>query len=93
MLKCNPGKTEIIHCTSRFNKQPTVYEKLSLANNPVEVNTKAKNMCVIRDKTLFFTEDINEVCVKARCAIRLIGNFRVPKTLTFKMRLDAQPFL
>ena len=93
MLKCNPGKTEIIHCTSRFNKQPTVYEKLSLANNPVEVNTKTKNMCVIRDKTLFFTEDINEVCVKARYAIRLIGNFRVPKTLTFKMRLDAQPFL
>ena len=45
MLKCNPWKTEILHFTSRFNKQPTVYEKLSLANNPVEVNTKANNMC------------------------------------------------
>jgi len=45
MLKCNPGKTEILHFTSRVNKQPTVYEKLSLADTPVEVNTKAKNMC------------------------------------------------
>ena len=25
--------------------------------------------------------------------IALIGHFRVPKTLTFKMRLGAQPFL
>ena len=31
-LKCNPGKTEILHFTSRFSKQPTVYETLSLAN-------------------------------------------------------------
>ena len=64
MLKCNPGKTEILHFTSRFSKQPTVYETLSLANTSVEVKTKAKNLGVIMD---------NEMCKKASYAIRSIG--------------------
>ena len=51
MLKCNPGKTEILHFTSRFSKQPTVYETLSLANTSVEVKPNAKNFGVIMDKT------------------------------------------
>ena len=76
MLKCNPGKTEILHFTSRFNKQPTVYETLSLANTLVEVKTKAKNLGVIMDKTLCFTEHINEMCKKASYAIRSIGRIR-----------------
>ena len=76
MLKCNPGKTEILHFTSRFSKQPTVYETLSLANTSVEVKTKAKNLGVIMDKTLSFTEHINEMCKKASYAIRSIGRIR-----------------
>ena len=70
MLKCNPGKTEILHFTSRLSKQPTVYETLSLANTAVEVKTKAKNLGVMMDKTLSFTEHTNEMCKKASFAIR-----------------------
>ena len=70
MLKCNPGKTEILHFTSRLSKQPTVYETLSLANTAVEVKTKAKNLGVMMDKTLSFTEHTNEMCKKASYAIR-----------------------
>ena len=51
MLKCNPGKTEILHFTSRFSKQPTVYKTLSLANTSVEVKPNAKNFGVIMDKS------------------------------------------
>ena len=58
MLKCNPGKTEILHFTSPFNKQPTVYETLTLANTSMQVKIKAKNLSVIMDKTLSFTEHI-----------------------------------
>ena len=75
MLKCNPGKTEILQFTARFSKQPTVYETLSLANTSVEVKTKAKNLGVIMDKTLSFTEHIN-MCKKASYAIRSIGRIR-----------------
>ena len=76
MLQCNPGKTEILHFTSRSNKQPTVYETLSLIITPVEVKTKAKNVGVIMDKTLSFTEHINKMCKKACYAIRSIGRVR-----------------
>ena len=58
MLKRNPGKTEILHFTSPFNKQPTVYETLTLANTSMQVKIKAKNLSVIMDKTLSFTEHI-----------------------------------
>ena len=61
MLKYNPGKTEKLHFMSRFKKQPTVYETLTLANTSIEVRTKANNLGVIMDKTLSFSEHINEI--------------------------------
>ena len=76
MLKCNPGKTEILRFTSPFNKQPTVYETLTLANTSTEVKIKAKNLGVIMDKTLSFVEHINEMCKKASYAIRSTGRLR-----------------
>ena len=76
MLKFNPGKTEILHFTSRFSKQSTVYETLSFANTSVGVKPKAKNFGVIMDKTLSFTEDINKMCKQDSYAISLIGRIR-----------------
>ena len=41
MLKCNPTKAEILHFTSRFNRQASVYEKLSVvadANNSTRLH-------------------------------------------------------
>ena len=81
MLKCNPGKTEILRFKSPFNKQPTVYETLMLANTSTEVKIKAKNLGVIMDKTLSFVEHINEMCKKASYAIRSTG--RLWKYLPF----------
>ena len=72
----NPTKTEILHLTPQFNRQASVYETLLLANTPVKVKTKAKNLGVIFDKTLSFSEHINEMCKKARYAIRSIGRIR-----------------
>lgn len=61
MLKCNPRETELRHFLSQFNKQPTFYKMLALANTLIEVKTKAKNLGVIMDETLFFTEHTNEM--------------------------------
>ena len=76
MFKCNPTKTEILHFTSHFNRQASVFETLLLANTPVKVKTKAKNFGVIFDKTLSFAEHINKMCKKARYALRSFGCIR-----------------
>ena len=83
MLKWNPRKTGILRFTSRFNREATAYETLSLANTPVKVKTKAKNLGVIMDKTLSFTEHINEMCKKASFAIRSIRGGRIRKYFPF----------
>lgn len=54
MLKSNPGKTEILHFTSRFKKQLSSLETLTLANSTIEIKAKAKNLGIVMDKTLSF---------------------------------------
>ena len=53
----------------------------------VVVNPK---FCYHDNDTDVTTSPLYTVCVKK---LSKIGHFRVPKTLTFKMRLGAQPFL
>ena len=50
-----------------------------------------KISCTV-DSDMLNQTDIQTGCLN-RNKRRLIGHFRVPKTLTFKMRLGAQPFL
>ena len=76
MLKSNPGKTEILHFTSRFKKQPSSLETLTLANSTIGIKAKAKNLGIVMDKTLFFNDHINVSCKKASFAIRSIGRIR-----------------
>ena len=76
MLKSNPGKTEILYFTSRFKKQPSSLETLTLANNTIGIKAKAKNLGIIMDKNLLFYDHINETCKKVSFAIRSIGPIR-----------------
>ena len=76
MLKSNPGKTEILHFTSRFKKQPSSLETLTLANSTIGIKAKAKNLGIVMDKTLLFNDHINETCKKGSFAIRSIGRIR-----------------
>ena len=77
VLKSNPGKTEILHFTSLFKKQPSSLETLTLANSTIGIKAKAKNLGIVMDKTLFFNDHINETCKKASFhAIRFIGRIR-----------------
>ena len=69
-------KTEILHFTSRFKKQPSSLETLTLANSTIGIKAKAKNLGIVMDKTLLFNDHINETCKKASFAIRSIGRIR-----------------
>lgn len=73
MLKSNPGKTEIVLLASRFKKQPSSLETLTLANSTIGIKAKTKNLGIVMDKTLFFNDHINKTCKKASFAIRSIG--------------------
>ena len=44
MLKNNPGKTDILHFTSRFKKQPSSLETLTLVNSTIGIKEKAKEL-------------------------------------------------
>ena len=76
MLSTNPGKTEVIHFTSRFQKQPIALDTFKFANTDVTVSDKVRNLGVIMDKNLSFTNHINDMCKKATLAIRSIGRIR-----------------
>ena len=73
MLSTNPGITEVIHFTSRFQKQPIALDTFKFANTDVTVSDKVRNLGVIMDKNLSFTNHINDMCKKATLAIRSIG--------------------
>ena len=70
MLSTNPGKTEVIHFTSRFQKQPIALDTFKFANTDVTVSDKVRNLGVIMDNNLSFTNHINDMCKKATLAIR-----------------------
>ena len=74
MLKSNPDKTDILHFTSRFKKQPSSLETLMLTNSTIGIKAKAKNLGIVMDKILSFNDHINEICKKASFAIRSIGH-------------------
>ena len=76
MLKSNPGKTNVLHFTSRFKKQPLSLETLMLANSTIGIKAKAKNLGIVMDKILSFNDHINEICKKASFAVRSIGHIR-----------------
>ena len=65
MLKSNPGKTEILYFTSRFRKQPSSLETLTLANSTIGIKAKAKNLGIVMDKNLLFNDETKQTCKNA----------------------------
>ena len=76
MLKSNPGKTEVLHFTLRFMKQPSFGDSITFAGAEINITKKARNLGVIMDTNLSFSSHINEICKKSSLAIRSIGRIR-----------------
>ena len=76
LLKSNPGKTEVLHLTSCFMKQPSFGDSITFAGAEIIITKKARNLGVIMDNNLSFSSHINEICKKSTLAIRSIGRIR-----------------
>ena len=76
MLNSNPGKTEVLHFTSRFMKQPSFGDSITFVGTEINITKKARNLGVITDTTLSLSSNINEICKKSTLAIRSIGRIR-----------------
>ena len=73
MLLCNPGKTEVLHLSSRFKKHQNLQANFSFANTIVQVSDKVVNLGTVLDKNMTLSSHINEMCKKAILNIKSIG--------------------
>ena len=64
MLRCNPGKTEVIQFTSRFVRN-SVLSHFSFGNSIIELSDKVRDLGVLLDKELNLKQHINDTCKKA----------------------------
>ena len=69
MLKSTPGKTEVLHFTSHFMKQPSFGDSITFARTEFYITKKARNQGVIMDNNLSFSIHNNEICNKSTLAI------------------------
>ena len=59
MLLCNPGKTEVLHLSSRFKKHQNLQATFSFANTIVQVSDKVVNLGTVLDKNMTLSNHIN----------------------------------
>ena len=48
MLKSNPGKTDMLHFTLQFTKQPSLGETVMFAGTNINIKKKARNLVICR---------------------------------------------
>ena len=76
-LQTNGGKTEVLHLTSRFAKNPSLGPQLRVAGVLVDITSKTRNLGVIMDANFTsLSSHINALCKKAFFFINSIGRIR-----------------
>ena len=63
-LQTNGGKTEVLHLTSRFVKNPSLGSQLRVVGVPVDITSKTRNLGVIMDANFTLSSHINDLCKK-----------------------------
>ena len=48
MLKCNPGKTDLLHFKLQFTKQPSLGETITFAGTNIIIKKKTRNLIIYR---------------------------------------------
>ena len=64
-LQTNGGKTEVLHLTSRFVKNPSLGPQLRVAGVPVDITSKTRNLGDIMDANFTLSSHINDLCKKS----------------------------
>ena len=71
MLVCNPGKTDIVHFTSRFGQHAPI--SVNVNGSIILPKPEARDLGVILDSHLRLDTHVNNVCKAASLGIRNIG--------------------
>ena len=71
-LICNPGKTEIIHFSSRFIDNPPI-SAFTIGSTDIKLTDQVRDLGVIFDSNLNFRVHINNICRASSLAVRNIG--------------------
>ena len=75
-LICNPGKTEIIHFSSRFIDNPPI-SAFTIGSTDIKLTDQVRDLGVIFDSNLNFRSHINNICRASSLAVRInIGRVR-----------------
>ena len=74
MLKCNPKKTKIIHCSSLYSPAEPV-PSIKVGDCSISLSNEVKDLGVTLDRHLTFKTHINNICSASSC-IHHIGKIR-----------------
>lgn len=75
-LLLNAGKTEIIHITSRFDRNPDMLSAVNVDGKLIKPSNVARDLGLIVDRHLDLQAHISQLCRSSSNAIRMIGNLR-----------------
>ncbi len=75
-LLLNDLKTEVVHFTSRFMREPDPISSFTVDSSDVRVAAQARNLGVIMDRHFTLSSHLNNVCRSASLAIHKIGQIR-----------------
>ena len=75
-LLLNDSKTEVLHLTSRFSRNPTPISTIKVGDSEVDIASEVRNLGVLFDQHMTFISQVNKVCRAACLAISKIGRIR-----------------
>ena len=75
-LLLNDSKTEVLHLSSRFTRNPTPISTIKVGDCDVDIASEVRNLGVIFDQHMTFISQVDKVCRAASLAISKIGRIR-----------------
>ena len=74
-LKLNQNKTELVLISSKFRCRPSL-EFIQVVDEKIQPKPSARNLGVIIDQCLDFTDHVNKICVSCEYHLRNIAKIR-----------------
>lgn len=75
-LLLNDSKTEVLHLSSRFVRNPTHLSTIGVGDAEVDIASEVRNLGALMDQHMTLKSHVNKVCRAACLAISKIGRIR-----------------
>ncbi|XP_072039609.1 uncharacterized protein [Amphiura filiformis] len=86
-LLLNDSKTEVLHLSSRFSRNPTPISTIKVGDSEVDIASEVRNLGVLFDQYMTLIPQVNNVCRAACLAISKIGRFEIHRPAPRQKRL------